>query len=86
MKSLSAALALACMAAQAAPPVVPAMPAVPVVPPGAVEPVPVQAAPELRQVLRQYHPERDTVQRELTPVERAELRKQLSEAPARRGR
>lgn len=65
MKYLAAALGLAC-AAQAAPPVQPVS-------------APMPPEPDLRQSLRQYHPDRTATPRELTPIERAELRRQLSE-------
>jgi hypothetical protein len=39
------------------------------------------AAGGLRQTLQQYHPASGASPRELTPVERAELRRQLSEQP-----
>lgn len=44
------------------------------------------AASELRKALQQYHPAGPIRPRELTPAERAELRRQLSEfrQPARR--
>lgn len=68
MKSLAAVLALASsLAALAGPP-------------------PVQRPPgDLRQVLQQYHPASSTPTpppRELTPIQRAELRRQLSEYAA----
>jgi hypothetical protein len=47
-------------------------------------PVPAPAEADLRQSLRQYHPERTAAPRELTPHERAELRRQLSEQSAGR--
>lgn len=77
MKYLAAALGLAC-SAQAAPPVqtvsmpMPAPAAVPMT-------IPVEAGGDLRQSLRQYHPDRTAAPRALSPVERAELRRQLSE-------
>lgn len=67
MKYLAAVLGVAC-AAQATPPVQPVS-----------MPTPAPAQADLRQSLRQYHPERTAAPRELTPVERAELRRQLSE-------
>lgn len=74
MKYLAAAGALACMTVQAVPPVPPMPPVEPVSLPIAA-PGPV----DLRQSLRQYHPDRTAAPRALTPIERAELRRQLSE-------
>jgi hypothetical protein len=48
---------------------------------GAAPPQQQSAAGGLRQTLQQYHPASGASPRELTPVERAELRRQLSEQP-----
>jgi len=76
MKYLAVALGLACAAASAAPQI----PA-----PG---PGPVLAVDDLRQALQQYHRDSSATPRQLTPVERAELRRQLSDygqPPVQRG-
>jgi len=74
MKYLAVALGLACAAAAAAPPT----PA----------PGPALAVDDLRQALQQYHRDSSATPRQLTPVERAELRRQLSDygqPPVQRG-
>ncbi|MBC5783294.1 hypothetical protein H8N03_10085 [Ramlibacter sp. USB13] len=63
MKYLAAVFALAGAAASAAPP----------------PPHPALVAPDLRQALQQYHRDGASGPRQLTPVERAQLRRQLSE-------
>ncbi|HWI79176.1 MAG TPA: hypothetical protein VNS31_08260 [Ramlibacter sp.] len=72
MKSLAAALALACLAAAAAPEQEQEQP-------------PPRPAPDLRQAVQQYDAGSGAAPRRLTAVERAELRRQLSEQarPAR---
>ena len=72
MKYLATTLALACLGADAALPQ-----------PAVVQPVP---AGGLRQTLQQYHPSSGSAPRQLTPAEREELRRQLSEQSRSRQR
>ena len=72
MKYLAATFALACLGADVAPPA-----------PAVAQPVP---AGGLRQTLQQYHPSSGSAPRQLTPAEREELRRQLSEQSRSRQR
>ena len=65
MKYLAVVFGLASAAACAAPPTPP--------------PAPAAAVVDLRQALQQYRLDSSAAPRQLTPVERAELRRQLSE-------